>query len=164
MYSTQCDEPKHITIAKIFVGQKEVGNNRSVIADLSNKFVGNKLGSPYCQATVSYVLELAYSGKYKKTGLATAFRGDKRISALDVYYGRDSVLIGDVITYQKGESIFGHAGFSIENWKGIKGMSFQANTTKRGESSNGQGVYLKPAEIQPFNIFRIKCFWRIYGK
>lgn len=137
-------------------GTLETKPNRSYIADISNKYVGNKIGSPYCIAFVCYCLnESGY--KYQKTGLATKFKGKKLIPAIDVLLGKAKVKKGYVIIWQKGISIFGHAGISIEDWQYNEGMTIQGNTRYK----NKDGVFIKKAKIEPYNYFRIIRFWEV---
>ncbi len=137
-------------------GTIEIKSNRSAIADSANKYVGNKLGSPYCIAFVCYCLnKTGYN--YQKTGLATKFKGKKLIPAIDVLLKKAKVKKGYVIIWQKGTSIFGHAGISIENWKYNGGMTIQGNTSYK----NKQGVFIKKAKIEPYNYFRIIRFWEV---
>lgn len=158
------NEPKHITIAKSYDGVIELQNNRGSIQDSVNRFVGNRLGSPYCQAFVSYVLYKSYGNQFKKTGLATAFRGSKTYKALDVVNGKIKVECGDVLTWQKGKTIYGHTGFSITDWKGLKGWTIQANTSPAGYSREGSGIHIKYAKIEIYNYSRIIKIHKIIPK
>lgn len=167
MLSYSYDEPEHIKFIRQFVGWKEIGKNRGWLADSANDYVNSKKGSPYCQATVSWTLGRCYPGQYKKTGLATAFKGDKTYSIMDVLNGKVKIEDGDVLTWQKGKTIFGHAGFASEDWKeknGRKGKSIQANTSPAGFSSEGSGLYEKPAEITIWSYSRIIRIHKIIPK
>lgn len=140
-----------------YAGTIEEGNNRGQLADSVNEYVGNPIGSPYCMAFVFYCIDHIKPNTYKKTGLATAFRGKKLIKAIDVWTGKAKVKAGNVIIWQKGSSIFGHAGISISDWDYISGATIQGNTTFNGK----QGVFIKQAIIEPYNYYRIIKFWEI---
>ena len=162
LYSTHLNnKPKHVEIALQYANILEYGNNRSIVADSSNIFTKQRLGTSYCQSFVSWILEKAYPSKYKPTALATAFRGKRQISAISVIRGKEKVKAGYIITWQKGKTIFGHSGIAIEDWEGPEGMTIQANTSKRIENRNGDGIFIKKASIKPYSYFRIIRFWEV---
>lgn len=114
------------------------------------------MGSPYCQAFVSWILGKAGNKNNIKTGLASKFKiKNKSFSAFDVMRNKIKVEDGDVLTWQKGRTIYGHAGFSTENWEGMQGMTIQANTKSVDEERDGDGIFIKKARIEPYNYFRI---------
>lgn len=156
-YSIPYDNNELVNIAKKYVGTIEIGKNRGIFQDSVNKYVGNTLGSPYCMAFVMYCIEQIKPNIYKKTGLATAFKGKRLIKAIDVWNNKEQVKKGYVIIWQKGTSIYGHAGIATENWNGIEGQTIQANTTMNKK----QGIFIKKAKIEPYNYFRIIRFWEI---
>ena len=150
--------PKHIQIAKGFVGTRELPNNRGYWIDRFNKFTKNPIGSPYCQAFVNFCIDSAKAKLPIKSGLAMNYKTKKSQSAAKVLAGIYKVKAGDVITWQKGKTIYGHTGFASENWKNESGMTIQANTTKTGESRDGGGIWEKKAKINQFSDFRIVRF------
>lgn len=156
-YSIPYDNNELVNIAKKYVGTIEIGKNRGILQDSVNKYVGNTLGSPYCMAFVMYCIEQIKPNIYKKTGLATAFKGKRLIKAIDVIYRKEKVKKGYVIIWQKGNGIFGHAGIASENWQYISGETIQANIIKNGK----EGIWIKEAKIEPYNYFRIIRFWEI---
>lgn len=159
-YFGECNKT-HIRIASSFVGEKEKGHNRGV-ADIFNRYVGNTLGSPYCAAFVMYCIDVSYPNIYKLTGLAQAIKLDKRIYASDILRRRDKVKCGDVLIWQKGNTIFGHAGIAINNWDYKEGWTIQANTSATNDSREGEGIFRKIARIEPYNYFRIIRVERLY--
>lgn len=148
---------KHVDVIKQWVGQVEIKPNRSPLIDTINRYVGNPLGAQYCGATVCYSLYL--SGKpIFKTGLARNLRNKDTFTAFDVIMGNREICKGDVLVWQKGETIFGHTEVADTNWTGVKGSSIGGNTSpgKKGSQSNGGGFWRKPQKIDPTSYFRIK--------
>lgn len=146
---------KHLEIAIKYNNHIEQQPNRSVFIDYINKKAKVKLGSPYCQAFVSYCLDSAGYKNFKYTALAMAFKTPQTYSINQVLLGKIKIEKGDVLTWQSGTTIKGHTGFSLENWQKNKGLTIQANTSKSKDDRDGQGIFIKFAYIQPFNYFRI---------
>jgi hypothetical protein len=159
---TNKDRNTIVEIAKSYDGTKEIGKNRGVAIDKFNKFNRVALGSPYCASFCSYVLDSANKIvpiKYKvKSALAMKLRNKKTYSAKEVLNGKKYPKASEIIVWQKGKTVFGHAGFVTKDWIGISGESIQANTNKSKESRDGNGIYIKKAKIEPFNYFRIVAF------
>lgn len=132
-----------------YVGDMEIGKNRGTNIDKFNKFVGNRLGSPYCAAFVSYVTD----GKPVKSGLARHHYVGNKHSAGDVLRGEYNPKYADKVIWARGKTIFGHIGLVIE-WKVKSGLVIEGNTERAGK----QGVYVKKRFIQPYNYFRIIGF------
>lgn len=154
--SSRFDDPEHVRLARTFVGYTEKGNNKGSFIDELNGYVRNPKGSPYCQAFVSYILHKAGADSPDiRTGLATAVKTKYSYSAKKVISGKRHVQNGDILTWQKGKSIYGHAGFASENWNDASGMSIQANTSSNKEDRDGDGIFEKKAVIKPFSYFRI---------
>lgn len=148
--------PEHINIALQYENYRENKPNRSPFIDSANIFVGNRLASPYCCGFACLCIGKSSAKSPRlKTGLSTKFKSAESFSALEVLKGNRSIKNGDVLTWQRGKTIFGHTGFAIIDWKGNKGMTIQANTSASGESSEGEGIFVKPAKLSPLSYFRI---------
>lgn len=146
----------HLDRFKNWIGQTETkGQNRSNLIDSMNRYVGNPLGSPYCAAAVCY--SLRPSVKFK-TGLASRLRTKESFTSWEVIVGKRHIKKGYIIIWQKGNTIFGHAGLACEDWDGIKGETFEGNTSpdNKGSQSNGGGFWHRFRTIQPTSYFRIK--------
>lgn len=157
--------PCHLRIAKGFIGYKEVGNNRGYWVDRFNRHVKVPLGSPYCAAFVSFVLDSAGVTKPSvRSGLARNFKNNTkepyRYSALSVIKKQKSVRQGDIVGWERENSISGHLGIALENWSGQSGKTIEANTSSgvAGSQSDGDGIYTRVRKIEPFGKFRITWF------
>jgi len=159
-YSSRSDDgPKHVELARTYVGYVETGKNRGAFIDELNRRVNNPLGSPYCQAFVSYILDSAGAKSPRiNTGLAAKVKTKFSFSAWDVILGRRKVANGMIVTWQKGRTIFGHSGIVSADWFGISGKTIQANTSSNIENREGDGIFEKNARIEPYNYFRIIRF------
>lgn len=145
----------HLDRFKSWIGQTESnGANRSSLIDSMNRYVGNPLGSPYCSAAVCYSLR---PSKFK-TGLATRLKTKESFTSWDVIIGKRQIKKGYIIIWQKGETIFGHAGLAFKDWNGTKGETYEGNTSSgnKGSQSNGDGFWHRFRSIQPTSYFRIK--------
>lgn len=148
--------PEHCRIALKYANEREIKPNRSAVIDSANSYVGNRLGDPYCCAFVCWTINKSQAKSPKiKTGLSTKFKSSESFSALDVISGKRYISSGDVLTWQRGSTIFGHTGLSLENWKSNKGLTIQANTKFRAESSEGDGIFIKSASLSALSYFRI---------
>lgn len=149
---------KHVAIIEQWLGQTEnKGENRSRLIDSMNRYVSNPLGAPYCAAAVCLALKL--SGKpIFKTGLAQNLRNKDTFSAWDVFIGKRQVMKGDLLIWQKGATVFGHAATASKNWNSISGETYEGNTSsgENGSQSNGDGFWRKFRQISPTSYFRIK--------
>jgi hypothetical protein len=66
---------------------------------------------------------------------------------------------GDIIIWARGSSIQGHAGFVLQDWKGISGWTLEANTSAgKGSQYDGNGVFKRWRKIEPYAYFRILGF------
>ena len=74
--------------------------------------------------------------------------------------GVQTIPAGWIIVWRKGETIFGHAGFVVQEWKGATGKTWEANTSSgiRGSQSNGDGMYYRTRTIYPLEYLRITHF------
>ena len=148
--------PEHIKIALQYENHREIKPNRSAFIDSANKFVGSGLASPYCCASACFWINKSHAKSPRlKTGLSTKFKSPESFSALEVLKGNRNIKAGDILTWQRGTTIFGHTGLAIEDWKGNKGMTIQANTSSTIESSEGEGIFVKSAKLSPLAYFRI---------
>lgn len=156
-------------LAKTFVGKQETeGKNRGQWIDVWNRFVDAPLGSPYCASFVSWILyHSGVSEPQIKSPLARHFytKAPKvlKYSAGEVLRKKRNVKQGTIIIWQRGETIYGHTGFALEDWKGISGKTIEANTTKgtKGIQHDGDGVYIRRRTIEPYNFFRIIGFTEV---
>lgn len=155
------DVPKHLEIARGFNGTQEKGNNRGYWIDRFNRPYHN-IGGPYCATGVAFWLDSAGAIYPKGSALARNYKKKDSKSALDVLYNRAKVNVGDIIVWQRGATIYGHAGIADTGWTNKKGLTVQANTgppkAKGSAQWNGSGVYIKMAAIEPYNYFRIIAF------
>jgi len=163
------EQPKHIRIASHYVGWTESRGNRGTVCDSCNSSVHIPKGSPYCASFVSWILTKAGADEpITRTGLARNFysRSKDRYSAGSVLKGKNSVHIGDLIIWARGNGIKGHVGMAYKNWKGKKGKTLEANTSsgKIGSQSDGGGIYIRTRSIQPYNYFRIIGFAKVIYK
>ncbi len=149
---------KHVAIIQSWVGQTETkGNNRSPLIDSMNRYVGSGYGNPYCAATVCY--GLYKSGKpVFKTALARNLRNKDTFTSFDVIMGNKKILRGDILIWQKGETVNGHTETATENWNGVKGKTVGGNTSSsdKGSQSDGGGFWNRTRKIEPTSYFRIK--------
>lgn len=158
--------PKHIRIAQHFVGHKEIAPNRSPLIDYWNRRVGVPLGSPYCAAFVSFVLD---SARAVKPSIRSAYSLDfanakygKVIPSRFVLERRYKLEPSNryiAIWKRRGG---GHIGF-VEKWYNNKsGQTIEANTSSgSGSQWNGDGVYRRYRNIEPYNTFALVYFTRI---
>lgn len=140
---------------------REKQPNRSVEIDKFNKAVNNPLGAPYCAAFVGYCLKVNKALQPKISGLAINYynKGYKPYSAGSVLRGKSKIESGDIVIWQRGETIKGHTGFVLEYKNGII-TTIEANTDGAG-TREGDGVYIKKRKIEPYNFFRIIGFSKV---
>lgn len=149
----------HLDTAYSYLGVTEkTGNNDGKQVEIFLKSVGRKKGDSWCAAFVSYCLTVS-GVMYPKTrsGLARDFatKTDKRlvIKATDVILKKYKVVKGDLVVWQKGETVFGHIGMTTEDWNAIKGKTIEGNVSNK--------VSLMTRKIEPANYFRIKWFVKV---
>lgn len=153
-------EPKHVEVARSFVGTTEHGgNNRGKEVKMFLASVGLGQGYAWCAAFVSYCLSKAdVLYPTKRTAGARSFISKKSIKASDVLTGKVKVEPGWLVIWQKGNSWSGHIGIVTE-WGKRYGKGIEGNTNcGKGSRSDGDGVCEKPESIQPGNYFRITHF------
>lgn len=153
---------KVLTIAKGFIGTKEVGNNGGYWVGRFLASCKLKTGNQWCAAFVNFCLDSAgIKGlPFTGTGLARAFATrNKTIKASDVI-ARNLVLPpGTIIVWRRGSTPFGHAGI-VDTWMGKKGTTVEGNTSSglKGSQFDGDGVWDRKREINPTSYFRITDF------
>lgn len=150
---------KRLAVLKGWMYRVETnGPNRSPLIDSMNRYVGSPLGSSYCAATVCYSEYKATGKSTFKTGLARNLRNKKTFGAWDVLTGKRQIKAGDIIVWQNGETVFGHAATAREDWNGWKGKTYEGNTSQgtKGSQSNGGGFYPREREISQTAYQRIK--------
>lgn len=152
--------PYHVRIALNFVGTHERGYNRGPEIDRWNRHVGNPLGSSYCGAFVGYCDDSAGVISPRPSGLAIGYRIRGSIRAEDVLAGRVLVPDGSIFIMQHTGSWHGHTGFVIQQLSNRRFETVEANTSSgvRGSQDDGDGVWRRFREIQPFSHFRIRYF------
>jgi uncharacterized protein (TIGR02594 family) len=149
--------------AFFYVGVHEkTGHNDGVEVERFLKSVGRKKGDSWCAAFVSYCLTSANHSFPVRSGLARNFVTKKSILATDVLQKRKSIEVGDLIIWQKGNSINGHIGF-VYIVESKLFFTIEGNTSSglKGSQADGDGVYIKKRTIQPFNYFRVKWFTKL---
>lgn len=120
--------------------------------------MGLPQGNPYCAAFVSYCLEVNQAAKPTvRSALARNFIRPGSLKAKDVMYGRKAAPAGSLIIWRKGNTLFGHAGFVLFDWRGATGMTIEGNTTAQPRS-DVEGVFIRKRTIYPANYFRITNF------
>lgn len=155
------NEPRHVTIARSFVGITEkTGHNDGPAIERIIRHGGGAKGASYCAYFVSYCLD---SAKVKtpttRSGLARSFLKKNSILARDVLYGKVKIPQGTIIVWQKGETINGHTGF-VDQWGTVSGTTIEGNTSsgQHGSQANGDGIWQRKRSIEPTNYFRITAF------
>jgi len=152
----------HLDTAKSYDYVVELtGRNDGKEVEMFLKSVGRTKGDAWCSAFVSYCLTVSGVLEPKtRSGLARdyATKTDKRlvIKATDVILKRYKVVKGDLVVWQKGETIFGHIGMTTEDWQGIQGKTIEGNVSNRVRYMN--------RKIEPANYFRIKWFIKVIPK
>ncbi len=160
---SQVSAQKHLQIAQSFIGTKELtGHNDGKEVEMFLNSVGRKKGDSWCSAFVSFCLSSAkVRAPTTRSGLARSFKlQNKIIPAVDVLRGTKKISKGSIIGWEKGNTVFGHIGFTYTNWAGPYGTTIEGNTSSglKGNQSDGDGVYLRSRVIQPANYFRICWF------
>lgn len=154
--------------AKTYVGVKELtGHNDGPEVEKFLRSVKLPKGTAWCAAFVSYCLYQSKAiapKKYARTGLARDFAtkvdGTKVVSSEEVLRGTITIPKGSILVYEKQNTIFGHTGFVLEDWKGKTGKTIEGNTSSgvSGSQSDGNGVYIRTRSINPANYFRLRYF------
>lgn len=159
----QVSNPAHLDFAASYVGTTELtGQNDGPEVERFLESVGLQAGNPYCAAFISYVLDET-PGIHKPTvrsGLASHFITDGSIDARHVLRGTVDVGPGSIVIWQRGNTIYGHAGFIEDQESTNKFATIEANTSSGvyGNQADGDGVWRRSRTIQPGNHFRITRF------
>lgn len=160
--TVKAQEAPNIKAAKAYVGVVEkTGHNDGPVIEEIQKFAGLHKGDSYCAASVS---KWNYEGNIDfpkiRTGLARNFiiKGHS-ISTEDVLLGRYKPKSGDIIVWQKGNTIFGHVGLIKERNKNNtkEYVTIEANTSpgSGGSQSNGDGIWIRKRYLNPTGYFRV---------
>lgn len=156
--------PRHIDTALSYVGTQEAtGHNDGPIVEKFLHSVGRHKGDSWCAAFVSYCLDAAHVQQPSiRSGLAHDFKRSPGMITSEKVLRGATVPPGSLVGWEKGNTIFGHIGFTPA-WSGISGTTIEGNTSPPGGRSesaewNGDGVYIKKRLIQPANYFRIRFF------
>lgn len=152
-----------VDTAKYYIGTTEkTGHNDGPNVEKFLKSVQRKKGDAWCAAFVSYCLTAnKVSTPVTRSGLARAFISKKSVKIVDVVMGKNSVMPGDLVIWQRGTTINGHIGIVLK-WKGTSGSSIEGNTSpSKGSQYEGDGVYLKTRKYEPANYFRITHFTKV---
>jgi hypothetical protein len=151
-----------ILVAENYIGVEETaGANRHPEIDKWNTRLGLPLGSSYCAAFVSFVLDSAeVKTPAIRTGVAQQFITKQSISATKVSAGTVTIPAGSLVIWKRGNTWQGHVGITVADWKGPTGYTIEANTSPSdaGSQSNGDGVYRKIRRIDPTAYLRITHF------
>lgn len=152
-------------IAQQYVGITEQKPNRGPQIDKWNTHAGVPLGSSYCAAFISFVLDSA-NVEYPtvRSALAQKYITDKSIKATDVLAGYQEIPAGYLVIWKKGGTWMGHIGITASKWENNIGLTIEANTspTNKGDQRNGDGVWKKQRRIDPTAYFRITHFTPVY--
>lgn len=152
--------PAHIDTALTYFGVQDLPG-KDIHGQAIKKFlesVNLPQGNPYCAAFASYCLNVAGAKRPKvRTALATNFITDDSIDAKEVMYGREMVPTGTIAIWRRGNTMFGHAGFVLYDWRGAVGITIEGNTTAIS-GSDVEGVFIRKRTIYPANYFRIVQF------
>ena len=155
--------PAHLILAESFIGTTELtGNNDGLEVEQFLGSVGLSKGNPYCAAFISYILYETPGIKSPtiRTALASKFITNSSIDAKKVLRGTEAIPDGTIVIWQKGNTIFGHAGFVEEQLSRSEFTTIEANTGSGtyGDQSDGDGVWRRQRSIMPGNYFRITSF------
>jgi hypothetical protein len=139
--------------ARKYLYVREKTENRSPEIDEWNRYVKNRVGSSYCAAFVSAMIQ----SPNLKSGSAIRLIKKNSIKSDDVLKG-SIINSGWIVIWRKGNSINGHAGIVV-SWNKKNGITIEGNTSAgKGNQSNGNGVFERQRKIEPFNYFRITHF------
>lgn len=157
------DETPHLTFASTYVGTQELtGQNDGPEVERFLESVGLQAGNPYCAAFISYVLDETpdIDKPTIRSGLASHFITDQSIDSKHVLRGVQKIDPGSIVIWQRGNTIYGHAGFVEEQESTNKFATIEANTSSGvyGNQADGDGVWRRSRSIQPGNHFRITRF------
>lgn len=146
-----------IKTALQYVGIIEQGKNRGKEIEEWQRNVNIPIGSPYCAAFVSYILDdCKVSLPTIRSGVATKFITKNSIKATDVYKGRIKINGDYLVIWKHGDTWRGHIGIKLK-WNGRNGYVIEANTKYRGN----EGVFIMYRQIKPYSYFRIVNFTRV---
>jgi len=154
--------PGVIEMASRFVGHEETAPNSSVHIDNWLGRLDIPMGSNYCAAFVSFILdssEMTYPTV--RSGVAQHFITRNSIKATRVLDGSAVIPAGYIVVWRRGNHWTGHVGFVEKDWRGARGYTIEANTTPgrdQGDQGRGHGVYRKERTIVPTAYFRITNF------
>jgi hypothetical protein len=153
----------HLDTALSYVGVREKTlRNDGPEVEKFLSYVGLRKGNSWCAAFVSYCLGVNNVVEPSiRSGLAYNFtKGKYVIKASDVLKYNLSLPKGTIVIWQKGTTIFGHIGFAVKPWSGIRGVTVEGNTSsgEKGSQSNGDGVYIRNRSINRLNYFSIRYF------
>jgi hypothetical protein len=111
----QSQEPKHLQIARSFVGITETAPNRGYWIDKWNRNAKVPLGSPYCASMVTFCLDSAQVKEPTvRSALARNFITKKSIPASKVLRGEVTLPPGTIAVWRNGNSITGHLGITTK--------------------------------------------------
>lgn len=151
-----------LTIAKGFIGTREVGNNGGYWVERFQRCTKSPKGAQWCASFVNFCLDSAgVKGlPFTGSGLARHFATrNKTIKATEVIAKDMQLPPGTIIVWRRGTTPFGHAGI-VNTWKGKKGTTVEGNTSSglKGSQHDGDGVWGRSRVINPTNYFRITDF------
>ena len=154
-------DPKHLAIAKSYVGTIEAtGNNDGPKIEYIIRRGHGSPHSSYCAFFVTLCIDsAAVKTPNVRSGLARHFKLKTSIPAKYVLIGKTSIPAGSIVVWERGNTINGHTGF-VRKWYTQWGLTVEGNTSggNTGSQSNGDGIWLKSRSIEPANYFRITSF------
>ncbi len=156
------DIPKHLSVALSYVGTTEAtGHNDGPAVETFLHSVGRHKGDSWCASFVSYCLTKAgVKVPAIRSGLARDFKRSPGLIKAELVLRGIPVARGSIVGWEKGNTVFGHIGFTNCAWNKAKGETIEGNTSSgaSGSQDNGEGVYIRKRTIQPANYFRIRWF------
>jgi len=152
----------HIDTAFKYLGTVEkTGNNDGTNVKKFLNYVGLPEGYAWCAAYVSYCIGKANVESPKiRSAAARAFKTKNAIKAGNVLLGTAKASKGDLVVFEKINSMQGHIGISLSSWDKGRGTTIEGNTSSntKGNQREGDGVYIKNRKIVLTDYLGIKWF------
>lgn len=155
--SVNAEHTHHVKVATAYLGTRESGGaNRGVAIDRWNRGVSVPLGSPYCAAFVSAMLDEARClAITTRSARARAFISERRAQVIAVH-ANTKAQPGDVVVFRRNGG--GHIGIVERIAEDGRIECVEANTSsgQRGSQWNGDGVWRRKRNLyEPWSAFRI---------
>lgn len=150
------------------------------VIETAEKYIGTKEGSAkhkeicgtakirttdaWCAAFVWKILDEAKAKSPTiRSARARAYIEKGSISAKDVMKGRETIPEGWLIIWKNGDTWKGHIGFLKKQFDNKTFQTIEGNTSSgnAGSQRDGDGVYERIRQINPYSYFRIDKFTRV---